>query len=94
MGATVSLRRHGDGTASASRVFFWLEIEMENGQTVKVVSTHPGRPTLARALAARPVRALVLRALQEEFDARLYPYGWTTAGFAMDGSQWLGRYGS
>lgn len=29
-----------------------------------------------------------LRALQEDFDARLYPYGWTDSGFQVD-SRWI-----
>ena len=91
IGATVLYYGHGDGTWPFGKpgFLFWLEIEMENGQTVKVVSDASWKAHLARAWRPGQFKRWYLRALQEEFDARLYPYGWRTAGFAMDGSQWL-----
>ena len=42
--------------------------------------TRPGRRLLCRAWRPGQYKRWYLRALQEEFDARLYPYGWTHAG--------------
>jgi hypothetical protein len=91
IGATVLYYGHGDGTWPYGKpgLLFWLEIEMENGQVIKVVSDSSWKAHLARAWRPGQPKRWYLRALQEEFDARLYPHGWTTAGFAMDESLWL-----
>jgi len=90
-GATVLYYGHGDGTWPFGKpgFLFWLEIEQEDGQVVKVVSDLSWKAHLARAWQPGQHKRWYLRALQEEFDALLYPYGWTAPGFAMDKDQWL-----
>jgi hypothetical protein len=91
IGATVLYYGHGDGTWPFGKpgFLFWLEIEAENGQVVKIVSDPSWKAHLARAWRPGQYKRWYLRALQEEFDARLYPFGWTTAGLAIDEAQWL-----
>ena len=91
IGATVLYYGHGDGTWPFGKpgFLFRLEIELENGQVILVVSDSSWKAHLARAWRPGQHKRWYLRALQEEFDARLYPYGWTTAVFAMAESQWL-----
>ena len=91
IGATVLYYGHGDGTWPFGKpgFLFWLEIEQEDGQIIKICSDPAWKVHLARAWRPGQHKRWYLRALQEEFDARLYPHGWTTAGFALDDAQWL-----
>jgi hypothetical protein len=91
IGAAVLYYGHGDGTWPFGKpgFLFWLEIEHEDGQIIKIVSDASWKAHLTRAWRPGQHKRWYLRALQEEFDARLYPYGWTTAGFAMAEAQWL-----
>jgi len=91
LGATVLYYGHGDGPWPFGKpgFLFWLEIEQEDGQVVKVVSDPSWKAHLARAWQPGQHKRWYLRALQEEFDAFLYPYGWTNTGFAMAEGQWL-----
>jgi alpha-L-rhamnosidase len=83
IGATVLFYGHGDGTAPFGKpgFLFWLEIEYGDGSSEKIVSDSSWRAYLARAWRPGQYKRWYLRALQEEFDARLYPYGWTAPGF-------------
>ena len=80
----------GDGTWPLGKpgFLFWLEIETSEGQREVVVSDSAWNSFLARAWKPGHYKRHWLRALQEEFDARLYPYGWTTAGFTPT-QDWL-----
>ena len=91
IGATVLYYGHGDGTWPFGKpgFLFWLEVELENGRTIRVVSDESWKAHLARAWRPGQSKRWYLRALQEEFDARLYPHGWTSPGFTADESQWL-----
>jgi len=91
IGAAVLYFGHGDGTWPFGKpgFLFWLEIELENGQVIKITSDPSWKAHLARAWRPGQPKRWYLRALQEEFDAGLYPYGWTTAAFAADETQWL-----
>jgi alpha-L-rhamnosidase len=90
IGATVLYYGHGDGTWPFGKpgFLFWLEAENASGSLVKVVSDSSWKAHLARAWRPGQPKRWYLRALQEEFDARLYPHGWTLAGFRED-SEWL-----
>jgi len=90
-GATVLYYGHGDGTWPLGKpgFLFWLEIEQKDGQVIKIVSDSSWKAHLARAWRPGQHKRWYLRALQEEFDALLYPYGWTNTGFAIDEGQWL-----
>ena len=90
LGATVLYYGHGDGTWPIGKpgFLFWLAIEHFDGRKELVVSDASWQSTICRAWSPGHYKRWFLRALQEEFDARLYPQGWNTAGHAPDES-WL-----
>jgi hypothetical protein len=90
IGATVLFYGLGDGTSPIGKpgFLFRLEIECADGSRQTVVSDDSWKALLARAWQPGHYKRWYLRSLQEEFDARLYPYGWTQPSFVMDGN-WL-----
>ncbi len=90
IGATVLYYGHGDGTWPIGKpgFLFRLEIEDEAGGIVQVVSDAGWQTLLCRAWPPGHYKRWFLRALQEEFDARLYPHGWAATGFTPD-RNWL-----
>jgi alpha-L-rhamnosidase len=91
LGATVLFYGVGDGTwpIGTPGFLFWLEIEYPDGRTEKIVSDASWKALLCRAWKPGQYKRWYLRALQEEFDARLYPHGWSRPDFASDGRDWL-----
>jgi hypothetical protein len=89
-GATVLFYGSGDGTWPLGKpgFLFWLEIEHADGRVEKIVSDAVWQTLLCRAWPPGHAKRWYLRALQEEFDARLYPYNWACPGFQTD-SHWL-----
>lgn len=90
LAATVLFYGTGDGTWPAGKpgFLFWLDIEYADGRTERLVSDAAWRAHLARAWQPGHYKRWFLRALQEDFDARRYPYGWTAAEYQPD-SDWL-----
>ncbi len=90
IGAQVLYYGHGEGTWPAGKpgFLFYLEIEKQDGTTQRIVSDPAWRVHLARAWRPGQYKRWYLRAFQEEFDARLYPYGWDTADFRIN-DHWL-----
>lgn len=90
IGAQVLYYGHGDGTWPIGKpgFLFWLEIEHADGHVEKIVSDSSWLAHYARAWRPGQYKRWYLRALQEEFDARQFPHGWTRADFKVDGS-WL-----
>ncbi|MFL6603941.1 MAG: alpha-L-rhamnosidase N-terminal domain-containing protein [Steroidobacteraceae bacterium] len=90
LGATVLYYGHGDGTWPTGNpgFLFWLTIDYANGTREVVVSDATWRVNLCRAWPPGRYKRHLWRALQEEFDARLYPDGWNTPGFMLN-SDWL-----
>ena len=90
LGAQVLFFGQGDGTWPTGKpgFLFWLEIEHQDGSKQTLVSDDAWRVKLARAWQPGHYKRWYVRSLQEEFDARLYPYGWTTAHFTPD-DNWL-----
>jgi alpha-L-rhamnosidase len=88
--ATVLFYGAGDGTSPLGKpgFLFWLKIEYADGQEETVVTDASWKTMQCLAWAPGHAKRFYLRALQEEFDARRFPYGWSRAGFALD-SQWL-----
>ncbi len=80
----------GDGTWPIGKPGFLcnLEIELQDGSIVKIVSDRSWQTNLARSWKPGRYKRWYVRALQEEFDARLYPYGWLQPNFKTDAS-WL-----
>jgi hypothetical protein len=90
IGATVLFYGHGDGTWPIGKpgFLFWLEIEHADGTQEQIVSDAHWQALLCRAWTPGKYKRWFLRALQEEFDARRYPHGWTTPDFTPD-ENWL-----
>ncbi len=90
LGAAVLFYGTGDGTwpIGTPGFLFWLEIEHADGRTERVVSDASWKVLLCRAWPPGQYKRWYLRALQEEFDARLYPEGWSSAGFRPE-ANWL-----
>ena len=65
-----------------------LDIEREDGEVEKVLSDESWQSFLDRAHRPGQYQRWYLRALQEEFDARLHPHGWNTPEFVVD-DRWL-----
>ena len=89
IGIEVLFFGHGDGTWPAGRpgMIFNLAIETQT-KKFTVVTDCSWQALLDRAHRPGQYKRWFLRCLQEEFDARLYPYGWDTADFRPD-SRWV-----
>jgi hypothetical protein len=90
LGVEVLFYGRGDGTWVAGKpgLLFHLRLEFPDGQTDTLVSDDRWQAFLDRAHPPGHYARWYLRALQEEFDARLHPYGWDTPGFLPD-PRWL-----
>ena len=90
LAATVLFYGHGEGTWPLGRpgFLFWLELEHPDGSFELVVSDNSWRAMVSRAWAPGQYQRWYLRALQEEFDARQYPFGWSEPGFLLS-DDWL-----
>jgi len=90
LAATVLYYGHGEGTWPLGKpgFLFWMELEHPDGAFELVVSDASWRACIARAWRAGHYPRWYLRALQEEYDAREYPAGWSAPGFVMN-EEWL-----
>lgn len=90
VGVEVLYYGHGEGTWVAGKpgLLCRFEIVDERGQVEQVVSDERWQAFLDRAHRPGQYQRWFLRALQEEFDARLHPHGWDAHGFAPD-QRWL-----
>lgn len=90
LGAAVVHFGSGDGTWPLGRpgFLFWLEVEHADGRLERIVSDASWQASLCRAWPPGHPKRWYLRALQEEFDSRLYPHGWCHPDFRPD-AQWL-----
>jgi len=90
IGAEVLYYGFGDGTWPIGKpgFIFRLDIRYENGATEQIISDESWQCHLARSWQPGQYKRWYLRALQEEFDARKYPYGWTKVEFETD-DNWL-----
>jgi alpha-L-rhamnosidase len=90
IGAQVLFFGQGDGTLPIGKCgfIFRLEIETANGQKQTVVSDESWHAFLARAWKPGHYKRWYVRCLQEEFDARLFPYGWSSPDFTPN-QDWL-----
>lgn len=79
----------GDGTwpMGSPGMIFKLDIDAGD-EKLAVVSDDSWQALLDRAHRPGMYKRWFLRALQEEFDARLYPFGWDTPQFVQD-ERWL-----
>jgi len=91
--ATVLHFGQGDATHPMGRpgFIFRLELEFADGRKELVASDGAWRVHLSQAWKPGQHRMFFMRALQEEFDARLHPQGWNRAGFT-ENEDWLDPY--
>jgi alpha-L-rhamnosidase len=90
IGAQVLFYGQGDGTWPMGKpgFIFDLSVELEDGRTERIVSDGSWQAHLARSWRPGQYKRWYLRSLQEEFDARRYPYGWSEKTFRPD-DNWL-----
>lgn len=90
IGVEVLFYGHGDGTWPAGKpgFIFNLALNYEDGRQERIVSDSSWQVLLDRSHKPGQYKRWFLRSLQEEFDARLHPYGWDTAEFTPD-SNWI-----
>ena len=69
-------------------MIFDLAIEQADGRRERIVSDPSWQMMIDRAHRPGQFKRWFLRSLQEEFDARLHPFGWDTAEFAPDAT-WM-----
>jgi hypothetical protein len=86
IGVLVLFYGHGEGTWPAGKPGLLLRAASPDG-SVTLTSDGSWRAHLARAWSPGQYKRWYLRSLQEEFDARLFPYGWTSPAF--DDSAWV-----
>jgi hypothetical protein len=75
----------GDGTSPLGMPGFLMKINI-NGKDLVTDATW--KSFLARSWNPGQYKRWFLRALQENFDARIFPYGWSTANFT-ENSEWV-----
>lgn len=90
IGVEVLYFGQGDGTWPIGKagLLFRLDLTYEDGTTEQIVSDASWQTHLARSWKPGQYKRWYLRAFQEEFDARRYPYGWTEPDFTPD-EHWL-----
>ncbi len=78
IGVEVLYYGHGDGTWPTGVPGFIMRLSLEN----QIIGTNADwHCTIANAWPAGKYKRWFLRAFQEEFDARKYPYGWSLTTF-------------
>ena len=88
IGAEVLYYGHGEGTWPGGKpgFLFALHVEPKAGAATTVVSDGSWRARLDRAHRPGQYKRWYLRALQEDYDARLAPDRWSEPGVAVDAS--------
>jgi alpha-L-rhamnosidase len=81
---------HGDGTSPTGKpgVILRLELRFQDGRMQVLTSDEVWKAHLCRAWMPGQHKRDFVRSLQEDFDARAYPYGWSRSGFVTD-ADWL-----
>ena len=89
IGASVLFYGEGDGTWIVGKpgFLFKLGLEWPDERREQVVSDESWMTHLAHSWPPGHYKRWYLRAFQEEFDARLYPYGWDDSDFKL-GDDW------
>jgi len=90
IGATVLHYGHGDGTHPIGKpgFIFNLRIDCADGSVAEIRSGGEWTCRLATAWPPGSYKRWYVRSFQEQFDARLYPYGWDAPGYTTD-ADWL-----
>lgn len=88
--ANVLFYGYGDGTWPVGKpgFIFYLNLVFDDHSEQLIVSDDSWRCHLARSWKPGQYKRWYLRSLQEDFDARKYPYGWENSDFKED-SSWI-----
>lgn len=85
IGVEVCFFGSGDGTTPIGKPGLLLSFNVGG---MKIVSDTSWKCMLPQSWEPGKYKRWFLRSLQECFDARRYPYGWTTAGYQL-GREWI-----
>ena len=90
IGVTVLYYGFGEGTWVMGKpgLLFRLDLEFTDNRRMQLVSDDSWSVLLDRAHRPGQYKRWYLRALQEEFDARLHPQGWDRVGYA-EAQDWV-----
>ena len=90
LGVTVLYYGHGDGTHPVGKpgFLFTLTLALTDGSALTLTSDGSWSSYLCRSWRPGQYKRWYLRSLQEDFDSRLYPYGWDLPGFSLT-PDWL-----
>jgi len=80
----------GDGTSPIGKAGLLCKLKIGNNY---IVSDSTWQSCLPKSWPAGQYKRFFLRSLQEEFDARLFPYGWNTENYAVN-ADWLSTHES
>ena len=80
----------GDGTSPIGKAGLLCKLKIGNNY---LVSDSTWQSCLPKSWPAGQYKRFFLRSLQEEFDARLFPYGWNTENYAVT-ADWLSAHES
>ena len=85
IGVEVLFYGHGDGTWPGGQpgLIMNLEVQTAEGKS-QILTDNSWQALLDRAHPPGQYKRWFLRALQEQFDARLHPYGWNRPDFQLD----------
>jgi len=75
----------GDGTSPIGMPGFLMRIDIDGKE---IITDGTWKSFLARSWNPGQYKRWYLRALQENFDARIFPYGWNTANFT-ENNEWI-----
>ena len=75
----------GDGTSPIGKAGLLCKLKIGNDY---LISDSTWQSCLPKSWTAGQYKRFFLRSLQEEFDARLFPYGWNTENYAAT-ADWL-----
>jgi len=89
IGVQVLFYGHGEGTWVTGKPGLLARLTMEGagGERLELITDGSWRAAIDRAHKPGQYKRWYLRSLQEEFDARRFPYGWDEDGFA-EGPEW------
>ena len=89
IGVEVLFYGHGDGTWPGGQpgLIMNLEVQTAEGKS-QILTDNSWQALLDRAHPPGQYKRWFLRALQEQFDARLHPYGWNRPEFKLD-ERWV-----
>ncbi len=90
IGAKVLFYGYGDGTWPVGKpgFIFYLKLHFDDNSEQLIVSDNSWSCHLARSWKPGQYKRWYLRSLQEDFDARKYPFGWDSNNF-NENSSWV-----